>query len=148
MLEAIDRLRLPDDYVIIEIGNALNTYELNKSITYEGNMTGYKRNKILNMGMTNYSPCLWIVKESEIPFIEITETAAMEAGFTEIDTINHLFSNIDHLKPPYEIQLVQSMKVYVLKERSNSCLLKVEYDYSGNKCDLGIVSEINQEVTS
>jgi uncharacterized protein YbbK (DUF523 family) len=52
------------------------------------------------------------------------------------------------LKPPYEIQLVQSMKVYVLKERSNSCLLKVEYDYSGNKCDLGIVSEINQEVTS
>lgn len=148
LLEAIDRLRLPDDYVIIENGNALNTYELNKSITYEGNMKGYKRNKILNMGMTKYSPCLWIVKESEIPFIEITETAVMEAGFTEIDTINHLFSNIDHLKPPYEIQLVQSMKVYVLKERSNSCLLKVEYDYSGNKCDLGIVSEINPEVTS
>ena len=92
--------------------------------------------------MTGYSNCLWLLRESELPFIEIVETSCTGGGYTEIDKNNHLYSNIDQIQPPYDVQLVQSIKVYARKERSDSCLLKVEYDYSGNHVELDKVTRL------
>ena len=74
--------------------------------------------------------------------MEIIETASTGGGYTEIDNNNHLYSNIDAITAPYDVQLIQSIKVYAPKAFSNTCLLKVMYDYSGNKFELDKVTEI------
>lgn len=142
LLDAIDKLELPEDYVIIDIGNALEIYEFRNKITINGDTRNYNGHKVLGFGMTSYSNCLWLLRESELPFIEIVETSCTGGGYTEIDKNNHLYSNIDQIQPPYDVQLVQSIKVYARKERSDSCLLKVEYDYSGNHFELDKVTRL------
>lgn len=142
LLDAIDRLNLPEDYIIVDIGNALNLYELRKRISDEDNKSSYNGHDILSMGLTGYSPCVWILTGNDIPFMEIIETASTGGGYTEIDNNNHLYSNIDAITAPYDVQLIQSIKVYAPKAFSNTCLLKVMYDYSGNKFELDKVTEI------
>ena len=95
--------------------------------------------------MTSFSNSLWILRESELPFMEIVETAFTGGGYTEIDANNHLYSNIDNIKPPYNVQLVQTIKVYAPKDYGNTCLLKVMCDYSGNKYELDKVTNIIEE---
>ena len=145
LLEVIDRLELPEDYVIVEIGNALELYEFRDKITVEGNNRMYNGHEILSLGMADSSNCLWILRGSEVPFMEIIETAFTGGGYTEIDTNNHLYSNIDNIKPPYDVQLVQTIKVYAPKDYGNTCLLKVMCDYSGNKYELDKVTNIIEE---
>lgn len=145
LLEAIDKLELPEDYVIVEIGNALELYEFRDKITVEGNNRMYNGHKILSLGMADFSNCLWILRESEVPFMEIIENAFTGGGYTEIDANNHLYSNIDNIKPPYYVQLVQTIKVYAPKDYGNTCLLKVMCDYSGNKYELDKVTNIIEE---
>ena len=77
--------------------------------------------------------------------MDIIETSFTGGGYTEIDKSNHLYSNIDQIQPPYDVQLVQTIKVYARKERSESCLLKVEYDYNGNQFDLNKVARLVAE---
>ena len=74
--------------------------------------------------------------------MEIIETASTGGGYTEIDNNNHLYSNIDAITAPYDVQLKQSIKVYAPKAFSNTCLLKVEYDYSGNHFELDKVTRL------
>lgn len=145
LLEAIDRLELPEDYVIVEIGNALELYEFRDKITVEGDKRNYKGHEILSLGMSGYSNCIWILRDSEVPFMDIIETSFTGGGYTEIDKSNHLYSNIDQIQPPYDVQLVQTIKVYARKERSESCLLKVEYDYNGNQFELNKVARLVAE---
>lgn len=145
LLEVIDRLELPEDYVIVEIGNALELYEFRDKITVEGNNRMYNGHEILSLGMADFSNCLWILRGSEVPFMEIVETAFTGGSYTEIDTNNHLYSNIDNIKPPYDVQLVQTIKVYAPKDYGNTCLLKVMCDYSGNKYELDKVTNIIEE---
>ena len=145
LLEVIDRLELPEDYVIVEIGNALELYEFRDKITVEGNNRMYNGHEILSLGMADSSNCLWILRGSEVPFMEIIETAFTGGGYTEIDANNHLYSNIDNIKPPYDVQLVQTIKVYAPKDYGNTCLLKVMRDYSGNKYELDKVTNIIEE---
>lgn len=145
LLEVIDRLELPEDYVIVEIGNALELYEFRDKITVEGNNRMYNGHEILSLGMAGSSNCLWILRGSEVPFMEIIETAFTGGGYTEIDANNHLYSNIDNIKPPYDVQLVQTIKVYAPKDYGNTCLLKVMCDYSGNKYELDKVTNIIEE---
>lgn len=145
LLEAIDRLELPEDYAIVEIGNVLNLYEFRNKITVEGGKRNYKGHEILSLGMADFSNCLWILRESEVPFIEIVETSFTGGGYTEIDHSNHLFSNIDHIHPPYDVQLVQTIIVYAQKEQGESCLLKVEYDNNGNQYELNKVTRLIDE---
>ena len=54
-------------------------------------------------------------------------------------------SNIDNIKPPYDVQLVQTIKVYAPKDYGNTCLLKVMCNYSGNKYELDKVTNIIEE---
>lgn len=129
LLEVIDRLELPEDYVIVEIGNALELYEFRDKITVEGNNRMYNGHEILSLGMADSSNCLWILRGSEVPFIEIVETAFTVGSYTVIDANNHLYSNIDNIKPPYDVHLVQTIKVYAPKDYGNTCLLKVMCDY-------------------
>lgn len=145
LLGVIDRLELPEDYVIVEIGNALELYEFRDKITVEGNNRMYNGHEILSLGMADSSNCLWILRGSEVPFMEIIETAFTGGGYTEIDANNHLYSNIDNIKPPYDVQLVQTIKVYAPKDYGNTCLLKVMCDYSGNKYELDKVTNIIEE---
>ena len=74
--------------------------------------------------------------------MEIIETASTGGGYTEIDNNNDLYSNIDAITAPYDVQLIQYIKVYAPKAFSNTCLLKVMYDYSGNKFELDKVTDI------
>ncbi|WP_456098170.1 hypothetical protein [Prevotella histicola] len=145
LLEVIDRLELPEDYVIVEIGNALELYEFRDKITVEGNNRMYNGHEILSLGMAGFYNCLWILRGSEVPFMEIVETAFTGGSYTEIDANNHLYSNIDNIKPPYDVQLVQTIKVYAPKDYGNTCLLKVMCDYSGNKYELDKVTNIIEE---
>lgn len=145
LLEVIDRLELPEDYVIVEIGNALELYEFRDKITVEGNNRMYNGHEILSLGMADSSNCLWILRGSEVPFMEIIETAFTGGGYTEIDANNHLYSNIDNIKPPYDVQLMQTIKVYAPKDYGNTCMLKVMCDYSGNKYELDKVTNIIEE---
>ena len=145
LLEAIDRLELPEDYVIVEIGNALELYEFRDKITVDGDNRMYSGHKILSLGMAGFTNSIWILRGSEVPFIEIVETAFIGGSYTEIDANNHLYSNIDNIKPPYDVQLVQTIKVYAPKDYGNTCLLKVMCDYSGNKYELDKVTNIIEE---
>lgn len=145
LLEAIDRLELPEGYVIVEIGNALELYEFKNKISVEGDIRMYNGHKILSLGMTGFTHCIWILRESGVPFMEIIETAFTGGGYTEIDSNNHLYSNIDSIKPPYDVQLVQTIKVYALKDNGKTCLLKVMYDHSGNKYELDNVTKLIEE---
>lgn len=142
LLRAIDKLNLPDEYAIVDIGNALDLYEMKKKITFIDNERSYNGRRIVNLGISSFSPCLWIVKESEIPFIEIMETESTGNDLSEIDTTNHLYSNIENLQKPYDISLIQSIKVYMLKEYSKTCLLKVMYDYGSDTYDMDKVSNL------
>lgn len=143
LLEAIDKLELPEDYVIVEIGNALELYEFRDKITVDGDNRMYNGHKILSLGMAGFTNSIWILRGSEVPFIEIVETAFTGGSYTEIDANNHLYSNIDNIKPPYDVQLVQTIKVYAPKDYGNTCLLKVMCDYSGNKYELDKVTNIS-----
>lgn len=145
LLDAIDKLELPEDYVIVEIGNALELYEFRDKITVEGNNRMYNGYEILSLGMAGFSNYLWILRGSEVPFMEIVETAFTGGSYTEIDANNHLYSNIDNIKSPYDVQLVQTIKVYAPKDYGNTCLLKVICDYSGNKYELDKVTNIIEE---
>lgn len=145
LLEAIDKLELPEDYVIVEIGNALELYEFWDKITVDGDNRMYNGHKILSLGMAGFTNSIWILRGSEVPFIEIVETAFTGGSYTEIDANNHLYSNIDNIKPPYDVQLVQTIKVYAPKDYGNTCLLKVMCDYSGNKYELDKVTNIIEE---
>lgn len=145
LLEAIDRLELPEDYVIVEIGNALELYEFRDKITVDGDNRMYNGHKILSLGMAGFTNSIWILRGSEVPFIEIVETAFTVGSYTVIDANNHLYSNIDNIKPPYDVQLVQTIKVYAPKDYGNTCLLKVMCDYSGNKYELDKVTNIIEE---
>lgn len=147
LLNAIDRLNLPNDYIIIEIGDALNSYELRKRITMDGNRRSYDGYEIIDLGASFYNACVWLIRRSDCPFIEIVDTDTQNNDCQLIDKSNFLYSNIDNLGPPYDVKLVQSIKVYTLKERGNSCLLKVEYDLEGNKYDLDKVADICPIVT-
>ncbi len=142
LLRAIDNLNLPDGYVIVEMGNALDLYELKKKITFIDNERLYNGQRIVNMGMSRFSPCLWVVKESEIPFVEILETESTGNDLSEIDATNHLYSNIENLQKPYIVSLVQTIKVYTLKDNSKSCLLKVMYNYGNDTYDMDKVSSL------
>ena len=142
LLEAIDRMKLPEDYIVVEIGNALNLYELKKKLTYNDNQHSYQGNTILDMGLTGFSPRLWVIKGSELPFIDIIETGNTGSDCVEIDSNNHLYSNIDFLKPPFDVQLVQSMVVYALKKHSISCIINVTFDHSDKRYDLDKIAEI------
>ena len=133
LLEAIDRLELPKDYVIVEIGNSLDLYEFRDKIAVEGDKRMYNGHKIISLGMTGFTNSIWIMRETEVPFMDIIETTFTGGAYTEIDKSNHLYSNIDQIQPPYVVQLVQTIKVFARKERSESCLLKVEYDFNGNR---------------
>ena len=143
VLDAIDKLDLPEDYMIVEWGNALNMYELKKRLTYNDDEVSYNGRKILNLGMCGYPACLWFVKEDDLPLMEIVDTSTMSADFSEIDHTNYLYSNIDHLKSPYDIKLVQSIKVYTHKKFSKTCLFKVVFDYGENTYDLDKVVKLN-----
>lgn len=145
LLEAIDKLELPEDYVIVEIGNALELYEFRDKITVDGDNLMYNGHKILSLGMAGFTNSIWILRGSEVPFIEIVETAFTGGSYTEIDANNHLYSNIDSIKPPYDVQLVQTIKVYAPKDYGNTCLLKVMCDYSENKYELDKVTNIIEE---
>lgn len=145
LLEAIDKLELPEDYVIVEIGNALELYEFRDKITVDGDNRMYNGHKILSLGMAGFTNSIWILRGSEVPFIEIVETAFTGGSYTEIDANNHLYSNIGNIKPPYDVQLVQTIKVYAPKDYGNTCLLKVMCDYSGNKYELDKVTNIIEE---
>lgn len=142
LLDAIDKLDLPEDYIIIEWGNALNMYELKKKLTYNDNEVSYNGRKILNLGMCGYPACLWFVKEDDLPLMEIVDTLTMSADFSEIDHTNYLYSNIDHLKSPYDIKLVQSIKVYTHKKFNKTCLFKVVFDYGNNSYDMDKVVKL------
>ena len=139
LLDAIDKLGLPEDYMIVEWGNALNMYELKKRLTYNDDEVSYNGHKIMNLGMCGYPACLWFVKEDDLPLMEIVDTSTMSADFSEIDHTNYLYSNIDHLKSPYDIKLVQSIKVYTHKKFSKTYLFKVVFDYGENSYDLDSV---------
>lgn len=145
LLEAIDKLELPEDYVLVEIGNALELYEFRDKITVDGDNRMYNGHKILSLGMAGFTNSIWILRGSEVPFIEIVETAFTGGSYTEIDANNHLYSNIGNIKPPYDVQLVQTIKVYAPKDYGNTCLLKVMCDYSGNKYELDKVTNIIEE---
>ena len=145
LLEAIDKLELPEDYVIVEIGNALELYEFRDKRTVDGDNRMYNGHKILSLGMAGFTNSIWILRGSEVPFIEIVETAFTGGSYTEIDANNHLYSNIGNIKPPYDVQLVQTIKVYAPKDYGNTCLLKVMCDYSGNKYELDKVTNIIEE---
>ena len=142
LLDAIDKLDLPEDYMIVEWGNALNMYELKKRLTYNDDEVSYNGRKILNLGMCGYPACLWFVKEDDLPLMEIVDTSTMSADFSVIDHTNYLYSNIDHLKSPYDIKLVQSIKVYTHKKFSKTCLFKVVFDYGENTYDLDKVVKL------
>ena len=70
------------------------------------------------------------------------ETESTGNDLSEIDTTNHLYSNIENLQKPYDISLIQSIKVYMLKEYSKTCLLKVMYDYGSDTYDMDKVSNL------
>lgn len=142
LLRAIDKLCLPDDYIMVEIGNALDIYEIRKEMDYNTNGCEYKGHRILGLGMTTISPCIWVVKESDLPFAEIMETESTGDDLTEIDSTNHLYSNIEKLQKPYIVTLVQSIKVYILKNISSTCLLTVKYDYGEDTYDLDKVKKL------
>ena len=142
LLDAIDKLNLPDDYVIIETGNALNLYELKNRITVEDNRRSYAGHAILDLGMSGFDACVLLMRSDDIPFIEIVETDTQNSDCQLIDKSNCLYCNIDSLKPPYDVRLVQSIKLYTKKALGNNCLLKVMYDYGGNKYDLDKVTEL------
>ena len=142
LLDAITKLDLPEDYVIVEWGNALDMYELKKGLIYNGNEVSYNGHKILNLGMSRYSACLWIVKNDDLPLVEIIDTSTMSAELSEIDHTNHLYSNIDHLSSPFDIKLVQSIKVYNHKKYNKTCLLQVKFDYGNNNYDLDKVVKL------
>lgn len=142
ILRAIDKLDLTDGYTIVDIGNALDLYELKKKITFIDNERSYNGRRIVNWGISRFSPCLWIVKESEIPFMEILETESTGNDLSEIDATNHLYSNIENLQKPYDVSLIQSIKVYILKKYSKTCLLKVKYDYGSDTYDMDKVSSL------
>ena len=142
LLDAIDKLDLPEDYVIVEWGNALNLYDLKKKLIYHDNELSYNGRKILNLGMCGYPACLWLVNEDDLPLMEIVDTSTMSADFSEIDHANYLYSNIDHLKSPYEIKLVQSIQVFSHKKYSKTCLFKVMFDYGDNTYDLDKVVKL------
>lgn len=142
LLNAIDKLGLPEDYIIIETGNALNLYELRKRITVVNNRRSYNGHEILDLGMSGFFPRVCIMRGDDIPFIEIVETDTENSDCQLIDKSNCLYSNIDNLKPPYDVQLVQSIKAYKKKTLGNTCLLKVMTDYGGNKYDLDKVTDL------
>ena len=142
LLRAIDKLCLPDDYIMVEIGNALDLYEIRKEMDYNTNGCEYKGHRILGLGMSTIPPCIWVVKESDLPFAEIVETESTGDDLTEIDSTNHLYSNIEKLQKPYKVTLVQSIKVYILKNISSTCLLTVKYDYGEDTYDLDKVKKL------
>lgn len=142
LLRAIDKLNLPDGYAIVEMGNALDLYELKKNLSFIDNERSYNGRRIINLGLSRFSPCLWIVKESEIPFMEIMETESTDDDLSEIDATNHIYSNIENLQKPYNVSLVQTIKVYILKNNSKTCLLKVMYNYGSDAYDMDKVSSL------
>ena len=144
LLKAINKLGLADGYAIVEMGNALDLYELKKEITFSDNERFYNGHRIVNLGVSRFSSCLWIVKESEIPFVEILETESTGSDLYEIDAANHLYSNIENLQKPYNVSLVQTMKVHVLKNYSKTCLLKVMYNYGNDTYDLDKVGSLEK----
>ena len=147
LLDAIDKLNLPVEYIIIEMGGALNSYELRKRITQEDKRRSYNGHEIIDLGESGYDACVWVMRRADCPFIEIVDTDTQNSECELIDRSNYLYSNIDNLKPPYDVQLVQSIKVYTQKERYNTCKLKPVFDYEGNRYDLDNVTAISPEVT-
>ena len=142
LLEAIDRLSLPEDYIIVDVGNSLELYEFRDKITEEGDKRRYKAYEILSLGMTAYSPCVWVLRRVDVPVVEIIETASTGTGYSEIDVSNHLYSNIDSIQKPYDVQLVQSIKIFAQKMPHKSCILKTMIDYSGDKYELNKVTKL------
>ena len=149
ILDAIDKLNLPDDYIIIETGDVLNSYDLRKRITFSDSKRSYDGHEIINLGTSAYNACIWVMRQSDCPFIEIvdTDTDTQNSDFRLIDENNYLYSNIDNLDSPYDICLVQSIKVYSLKDCNNTCKLKPEFDSEGNSFDLDKVTEICPDAT-
>ena len=77
-----------------------------------------------------------------MPFMEILETESAGSDLSEIDSMNHLYSNMENLQKPYNVSLVQTIKVYVLKNFSKKCLLKVMYNYGSATYDLDKVGSL------
>ena len=142
LLEAIDRLELPEDYIILDNGNALDLYEIRQKLINEDNRCFYNGHEILSFGMSGYSAYVLVMPKTDLPFAEIIDTNTQNGDCKLIDGNNYLYSNIDNLKPPYIVQLVQAMRVYAMKEFGKIGILKVEYDYGGNRLDLGNIKEI------
>ena len=145
LLEAIDRLSLTEDYIILDIGNSLELYEFRDEIAIEGEKRKYKCYEILSLGMTAYLPCVWVLRREDVPVMEIIDTASTGGGYTEIDVSNHLYSNIDNIRKPYDVQLVQSIKIYTKRTPHSSCMLKTMIDYSGDKFELDKVKKLISE---
>ena len=74
--------------------------------------------------------------------MEILETGSTGGDLSEIDATNHLYSNIVNLQKPYNVSLIQTIKVYVLKNFSKTCLLNVMYNYGSDTYDLEKVGSL------
>lgn len=70
----------------------------------------YNGHEILSLGMADSSNCLWILRGSEVPFMEIVRVLLQEVAIQRL-MHNHLYSNIDNIKPPYDVQLVQTISI-------------------------------------
>lgn len=136
LLDAIDRLELPEDYIILDNGNALDLYEIRQKLTHENDKYLYKGHEIVSLGMSGYLAYVLVMPKTDLPLAEIVDTDTQNSDCKLIDSNNYLYSNIDDLKPPYIVQLVQSMRVYATKKFGKIGMLKVEYDYGGNRFDL------------
>lgn len=142
LLKAFDRLCLPESYIVVEISNALDLYELKKEICYTNKGREYKGHRIIELGLSQFPPCIWAVKESDLPFVEILETESTGEDITEIDSTNHLYSNIEKLQKPYNVSLIQTIKVYMPKKFSSTCKLEVKYNYGEETYDLHKVAKL------
>lgn len=94
-----------------------------------------------------YSAPVLVSQTLEKPFITKGTNKSMgNFGNCLVTTLNYptnyLYSNIDHLKSPYDIKLVQSIKVYTHKKFSKTCLFKVVFDYGENTYDLDKVVKL------
>ena len=147
LLEAIDRLELPEDYIILDNGEALDLYEIRQKLTYEDNRCLYNGHEILSFGISGYSAYLLVMPKTDLPLVEIIDTNTQNGDCKLIDANNYLYSNIENLKPPYIVQLVQSMRVYAMKEFGKIGMLKVEYDYGGNRFDIDNIKELCPKVS-
>lgn len=126
LLSKIDNLKLDDSSVILTWGRVFSNYELSKHLSHDKQGQIYYKGVllfILDDASQSYYPTCVVLRQDELPYGEVL-TENGDEGMTEVDTVNHIYSNIYNMTEPFRIHTSQKICLHY-REGTKGYLLKM-----------------------